>query len=88
MEFFATPFAAFITITAITAGYGLILLRVVSHYEGKIKEMENKIDTMRQRMDWQQEILMRNFPAEAVNMNIAGDVNDSTLNAAGRRAGK
>jgi hypothetical protein len=88
VELFATPLTAFITIAAISAGYGLILLRVIWHYQSKIKELEDKIDILQQRMEWQQGILMKNFPTDAVNLTVEGNVSDSTVSAAGRKVGR
>jgi hypothetical protein len=84
MAFFNTPAEAFLTIAAISAGFGIILVGVVVWYTTKITQLRTEINSLHDQVDKLQEILIRKFPGESLGMTVHGNVINSDLVAAGR----
>lgn len=82
MAFFNTPAEAFLTIAAISAGFGLILVGVVVWYTTRITQLRAEINLLHAQVNRLQEILIQKFPGES--LVIRGDVINSDLVAAGR----
>lgn len=83
MEFFATPVAAFLTVAAIAAGFGIVLVGVVVWYTTRITQLRAEIGLLHAQVNKLQEILIRRFPSESLAMTINGDLHDSNVVTAG-----
>lgn len=82
MPFFATQTEAFVTIAAICFGLGMVIVWREIQNRAVIIGLKKQITDLSVQVATLQEIIVRNFPNERININ--GNVSGSDLIAAGR----